>query len=44
MVLPLGVAQGKTVGIVGAGRIGTAYARMMVEVRAVLCLAWRAVL
>lgn len=24
-------AQNKTVGIVGAGRIGTAYARMMVE-------------
>ena len=24
-------AQGKTVGIIGAGRIGTAYARMMAE-------------
>lgn len=28
---PRSLAQGKTVGVVGAGRIGTAYARMMVE-------------
>ena len=31
--------QNKTVGIIGAGRIGAAYARMMVEVRAAVWVA-----